>query len=143
MGGKVVNKAATAACVCLLGGCAAFASKEAVVFCQAADTVTTLHATSLGAHEVNPFVRWLLETTGPGGFIAAKITVTLLFVQIHPELSADLVRLVNGVTCGVAAHNAYVAGQLEKEGLVRPEDEAGRDDEKGPRSGRPDRAGTR
>ena len=110
----IVNKLSIAALACSLSGCAVFASKEAVVFCQAADTITTLHATSLGAREVNPFVRWLLETTGPGGFIAAKIGVTLLVIQVYPEMSADLVRLVNGVTCTVAAHNAYVAGQLEK-----------------------------
>jgi uncharacterized membrane protein len=101
-------------CVCLLSGCAVMASKEAVVFCQAADTVTTLHATSLGAEERNPFVRWLLETTGPGGFIAVKAAVALLVVQIHPEMSADLVRLVNGVTCAVAANNARVASQLSE-----------------------------
>jgi hypothetical protein len=112
----IVNKLAAAlVCGWLLGGCAVMAGQEAIVFCQGADTVTTLHATSLGAREANPFVGWLLETTGPGGFIAAKIAVTLLVVQIHPQMSADLVRLVNGVTCGVAAHNAYVAGRQEKQ----------------------------
>ena len=60
-----------------------------MVFCQAADTVTTLHATSLGAEERNPFVRWLLETTGPGGFIAVK-------------------------AAAVAANNARVASQLSE-----------------------------
>jgi hypothetical protein len=83
-------------CTFLLSGCAIFASKEALVGCQAADTTTTLHATSLGAREVNPFVHWLLETTGPGGFIAVKAAVTLLVIKVHPEMPADLVRLVNG-----------------------------------------------
>ena len=91
------------------------ASKEAAVGCQAADTLTTLHATSLGGQELNPFVRWLLEITGPIGFVSAKLAVTLLFVHLHPEMSADLVRLVNGVTCTVALHNARVARRLEKE----------------------------
>jgi hypothetical protein len=117
VGKLIVNKLL---CVWLLSGCAVMASKEAVVFCQAADTVTTLHATSLGARELNPFVGWLLETTGPGGFIAAKIAVTLLVVRVHPEMSADLVRLLNGVTCAVAAHNAHVAAKLEDLGR-RPE----------------------
>ena len=101
-------------CSSVLSGCAVMASKEAAVGCQAADTLTTLHATSLGGHELNPIVRWLLQNTGPAGFVAAKLAVTLLFVQVHPEMSADLVRLVNGVTCTVAAHNALVAGRLEK-----------------------------
>lgn len=108
-------------CVWLLSGCAVMASKEAVVFCQSADTVTTLHATSLGARELNPFVGWLLETTGPGGFIATKIAVTLLVMQVHPGMSADLVRLLNGVTCAMAAHNARVAAKLEALGR-RPEE---------------------
>jgi hypothetical protein len=117
VGKLIVN---TLLCVWLLNGCAVMASKEAVVFCQTADTVTTLHATALGAREVNPFVRWILETTGPAGFITAKIAVTLLVVQVHPEMSADLVRLLNGVTCAVAAHNAHVAAKLEDLGR-RPE----------------------
>ena len=91
------------------------ASKEAVVGCQTADTVTTLHAVSLGAEEANPFVRWLLEKTGPEGFIAAKIGVTLFVLHHYPALSADLVRVVNGVTCAIAAHNARVAHQLSRD----------------------------
>jgi hypothetical protein len=37
-------KAVIAAALILLAGCAVLESNEAVVFCQAADTVTTLHA---------------------------------------------------------------------------------------------------
>jgi hypothetical protein len=42
------------AAACLLNGCAVLSSEEAVVGCQAADVVTTLHARDLGAHEANP-----------------------------------------------------------------------------------------
>ena len=107
------------ACACLLGGCAVLSSQEAVVFCQAADAVTTLHAVDLGAREANPLVEWLLAEFGPEGFIAAKIGVTLLFLQVYPQVSSDLVTLVNAVTCGVAAHNAWVASEVE--GRIPPE----------------------
>ena len=98
---------------CLLSGCAVFASKEAVVACQAADAVTTLHAVSIGAREANPIVERLLTEFGPGGFIAAKIGVTLLVLHYYPVLPSGLVIFANGVTCAVAAHNATIAGKLE------------------------------
>lgn len=123
MGDVIVNtlspKVLTLACACLLSGCAVLASEEAVVFCQAADAVTTLHAVDLGAREANPLVEWMLKEFGPEGFIAAKIGVTLLFLQVYPQLSSDLVTLVNAVTCGVAAHNAWVASEVE--GRIPPE----------------------
>jgi hypothetical protein len=106
----IVNTVVT--CV-LCTGCAVLETRGAVVACQAADTATTLHAVSLGAREANPVVEWLLETTGPGGFIAAKVAVTLLFLKYYPDISSDLVILVNGLTCGVAAHNLYVIYKLE------------------------------
>jgi len=98
----------------LLAGCAVLETKGAVVGCQAADSATTLHAVSLGAQEANPVVRWLLDTLGPGGFIAAKVSVTLLLLHHYPELSSNLVVFVNGVTCAVAAHNLRVASQLSE-----------------------------
>ena len=100
--------------LCLLAGCAVLETKGAVVGCQAADTATTLHALSLGAREANPVVQWLLDTFGPTGFIAAKVGVTLLFLHYYPEISSDVVILVNGVTCAVAAHNLRVASQLSE-----------------------------
>ncbi len=103
------------AAAALVGGCAVLESKAAVVGCQTADTVTTLHALDLGAREANPVVEWLLKEFGPGGFIAVKIGVTLLFLQVYPEISSDLVILVNGVTCAVAARNAVIAGKLERD----------------------------
>ena len=63
------------ACASMLGGCAALASEAAVVGCQVADTVTTLRAVELGGREANPVVKWLLEKSGPGGFMAAKAGV--------------------------------------------------------------------
>ena len=102
------------ACACLVGGCAVLSSKEAIVFCQAVDTTTTLHAVDLGAREMNPIVNWLLTNYGSTAFIAAKIAVTLLVVKAYPELSSDLVAVLNGVTCAVAATNARIAGELEK-----------------------------
>ena len=56
----------------------------------------------------------VLETFGPGGFIAAKVGVTLLFLHYYPDISSDVVILVNGVTCAVAAHNLRVASQLPR-----------------------------
>lgn len=88
------------------------ASKEAFVGCQVADTVTTLHALDLGAREANPVVERLLENFGPGGFIAAKIAVTLLFLQVYPDISSTVVVALNAVTCGVALRNAHIAGEL-------------------------------
>jgi hypothetical protein len=109
----MVNTLLALACILPLGGCAVLETRGAVVACQAADTTTTLYAVSRGAREANPVVEWLLEKTGPGGFIAAKIAVTLLFLKYYPDISSDLVILLNGVTCGVAAHNARVISQLE------------------------------
>jgi len=40
--------------------------------------------------------------------------VTLLVLHYYPVLSSDLVIFVNGLTCGVAAHNLWVASQLER-----------------------------
>jgi hypothetical protein len=108
----MVNTLLALACALPLSGCAVLETRGAVVACQAADTATTLHAVSIGAREANPVVAWLLENTGPGGFIAAKIAVTLLFLKYYPEISTDLVILVNAVTCGVAAHNARVIYRL-------------------------------
>jgi hypothetical protein len=102
------------ASACLPSGCAVLESEAAVVYCQAADAVTTLHARDLGGREANPFVERLFGEFGAGGFIAAKIGVTLLVLHYYPDLSSDLVILVNGVTCAVAAHNALVASELER-----------------------------
>jgi hypothetical protein len=112
-------KALIAATVVVLAGCAVLESREAVVFCQAADTVTTFHALDLGAREANPFVDRLLTNLGPGGFIAAKIAVTLAVLHYYPDLSSDLVIVINAATCAVAAHNAYVASQLERQPSAR------------------------
>src|SRR5687768_7559364 len=109
----MVNTLLALACALPLSGCAVLETRGAVVACQAADTATTLHAVSIGAREANPVVGWLLENTGPGGFIAAKVAVTLLFLKYYPEISSDVVILVNAVTCGVAAHNARVIDQLD------------------------------
>jgi uncharacterized protein DUF5658 len=81
---------------------------------QAADAATTLHAVELGAREMNPFVDWLLTNYGSATFIAAKFAVTLPVVRAYPDLSSDLVAVLNGVTCAVAANNARIAGELEK-----------------------------
>jgi hypothetical protein len=109
-----VNTLLALACVLPLAGCAVLESRGAIVACQAADTATTLHAVSVGAREANPVVEWMLEHTGSSGFIAAKIAVTLLFLKYYPDISSDLVILVNGLTCGVAAHNAHVIYKLRE-----------------------------
>ena len=93
------------------------ATKEAVVGCQTADTVTTLHGISLGAKEANPIVAWIMEKSGTPGFIAVKAGVTLLVIYHYPAISADLLALANGLTCAAAAHNMRVANQLSR----RPE----------------------
>jgi Domain of unknown function (DUF5658) len=108
------------ACASMLSGCAALASEAAVVGCQAADTVTTLRAVELGAREANPVVEWLIENLGPGGFMAAKASATALLLSVYPDVPSGLVMLLNGVTCAVAAHNARIVVQLERE---RPADD--------------------
>jgi hypothetical protein len=85
-----------------------------VVACQAADTVTTLQALDAGAREMNPVVRYLIEEFGPEGFVAAKIGVTLLVLHYYPVISSDVIVLINGLTCGVAAHNAWVTYQMKR-----------------------------
>ena len=109
----VVNTLLALACALTLSGCAVLESKGAIVACQAADATTTLYAVSNGAQEANPVVDWLLEHWGSTGFIATKVAVTLLFLKYYPDISSDLVILVNGLTCGAAAHNAYVIYKLE------------------------------
>lgn len=89
-------------------------SREAVVGCQAADTVTTLHGLSLGAREANPIVAWIMEKSGTPGFIAVKAGVTLLVLYHYPAISADLLAVANGVTCAAAAHNMRVAEKLRR-----------------------------
>jgi hypothetical protein len=98
----------------MLGGCAALASEAAVVGCQVADTVTTLRALELGGREANPVVDWLIEKTGPGGFMAVKAGATALFLAVYPDVPSGVVMLVNGVTCAVAAHNARIVSRLER-----------------------------
>lgn len=110
----LVNTLLALACLLPAGGCAVLETPGAVVACQAADTATTLYAVSIGGREANPVVEWLLDNAGPGGFIAAKIAVTLLFLKYYPDISSDLVILVNGLTCGVAAHNARVIYKLKE-----------------------------
>jgi hypothetical protein len=102
--------------VCALNGCALLASKEAVVGCQTADTVTTLHGLSLGAQEANPIVAWIMEKSGTPGFIAVKAGVTLLVLYHYPAISADLLAAANGITCAAAAHNMRVAEKLTPKG---------------------------
>ena len=87
-------------------------SRGAVVGCQAADTVTTLHGISLGAKEANPIVAWIMEKSGTPGFIAVKVGVTLVVLYHYPVISSDLLAVANGVTCAAAAHNMRVANQL-------------------------------
>ncbi len=103
------------AAACLLAGCNTLASREAVVGCQAADTVTTLHGLSAGAREANPLVAKLIQNYGTEGFAAAKAGVTLLMLYYYPALSRDLVATLDGLSCGVAAHNALTARRLAKE----------------------------
>jgi len=111
---NVNPKALVLACACLVGGCAVLSSQEAIVFCQAADATTTLHAVNLGAREMNPVVDWMLTNYGATAFIAAKIAVSVLLLKVYPEVSSDLIAVLNGLTCAVAANNARVAGELEK-----------------------------
>ena len=110
----LVNTLLAVACTLPMAGCGVLETKGALVACQAADTATTLYAVSIGAREANPVVNWILEKTGPGGFIAAKIAVTLLFLKYYPEISTDAVILVNALTCGVAAHNARVIYKMKE-----------------------------
>ena len=106
--------------VLVLSGCTLLATKEAVVGCQTADTVSTLHGISLGAKEANPFVAWIMEKSGTPGFVAVKAGVTLLVLHHYPVIAADLLAVANGITCAAAAHNMRVANQLSRR-LEEPE----------------------
>jgi hypothetical protein len=65
-----------------------------------------------GARELNPVVAAIFAALGPGGFIAAKLGVTLIVLRHHAELSSGLLATVNVVTCAAAAHNVAVARKL-------------------------------
>ncbi|HEX4927242.1 MAG TPA: DUF5658 family protein [Burkholderiales bacterium] len=80
-----------------------------------ADTATTLEGIHRGAKEVNPMVDSLLAAVGPAGFVAIKAGVTLVVLEHYAEVSQALLATLNGATCAVAAHNAYVIGQLPRQ----------------------------
>jgi hypothetical protein len=40
--------------------------------------------------------------------------VTLLVVKAYPDLSSDLVAVLNGLTCALAANNARIARQVSE-----------------------------
>ena len=101
--------------MCLLAGCAALGSRGTFVACQAADTATTLHATSLGAEELNPIVAAVLSALGPGGFIAAKAGATVVLLHYYGEVSSTFFAVASGVTCAVAVNNARIARNLSAE----------------------------
>jgi len=67
-----------------------------------------------GGRELNPIVAAVLEALGPGGFIAAKLGVTLVLLRHHAELSTGLLASVNLITCAAAANNAVVASKLRR-----------------------------
>ena len=41
-----------------------------------------------------------------------KVGVTLMVLHYYPVLSRDLLATADGLTCGVAAHNAWTARKL-------------------------------
>ncbi len=83
-----------------------------VVACQAADTHTTVEGLGRGAREVNPIVAGIIAAGGIAAFIATKIGVTLVILHYHSEISTGVLATANVLTCGVAAHNAYVLHKL-------------------------------
>ena len=113
-------RAALLLAVISLAGCSVLEKRGAVVGCQAADTATTLHGLELGAKEANPVVARLLDRFGPQGFIAVKTGVTLLVLHHYAAISPDLLAVLNGLTCGVAAHNANVASRLQRRAREAP-----------------------
>lgn len=90
--------------VVMLSGCASFAKPEAVIGCQAADTVTTIAALHGGASEANPIVAGIIKSAGYFGLIVFKIAITLLLLNYadeHPEA----VGFGTAITCGAAVNN--------------------------------------
>lgn len=90
--------------VVMLSGCASFAKPEAVIGCQAADTVTTIAALHGGATEANPIVAGIIKSSGYFGLIVFKVAVTLLLLHYaddHPEA----VGAGTAITCGAAVNN--------------------------------------
>ena len=83
-----------------------------VVGCQAADTWTTVEGLERGAREVNPIVAGIIAAGGITAFVATKVSVTLLILKYHADISTGLLATANVVTCGVAAHNANVLQKL-------------------------------
>jgi hypothetical protein len=95
-------------------GCTTLASKPAVIGCQAADTATTVEGLDRGGRELNPIVAGIIAVGGMPAFVATKIGVTAVIVHYHSEISTGVLAAADVVTCGVAAHNAYVLNKLPR-----------------------------
>ena len=92
-----------------LAGCVVFASDEAVIGCQVADTITTVAALERGAVEANPLMERLLDSFGLPGFVLAKIAITwalVWYMKPEPGSGAEAGRAaVSGLTCAAAINN--------------------------------------
>jgi hypothetical protein len=105
--------------IALLAGCSTLASRGAWVGCQAADTGSTVYALDHGGRELNPVVGAIIGAFGTVGFIAAKTGITLLVLHEYAEVPRDLMATASGLTCAVAAHNAWVTRKLGAEPKTR------------------------
>ncbi len=101
--------------ICLLlaslAGCATvgdtLSDKRTFALCKAADVGTTIAALNTGSfHETNPLMKALMG--GAHGF-APFIAVSAAYVALVWWLDNPKATMVaSGITCGVAAHNAWV-----------------------------------
>lgn len=93
----------------LVSGCAYTGSKTATVFCQAADTYTTVRALDLGAKEANP-----LLGQDPERIVAIKAGITGFLLWKHDEIGPKANTFINALTCGAAAHNLGVIREQKR-----------------------------
>jgi hypothetical protein len=84
---------------------------------QALDVHSTMKATSLGAHEANPFMKG--AASNPGALIAVKAGVTGASIYLceklwkrNPAGAIAVMAIMTGVNAAVVAHNYKVARQL-------------------------------
>ena len=91
-----------------LCGCSTIASKEAIIGCQAADTLTTVHGVTHPAPQANPLMAGIINSFGIAGFVAFKAALTYFLVTRHDDIPVTALATVNVITCGAAVNNLLV-----------------------------------
>jgi hypothetical protein len=105
-----MKKLAAAVLVFALAGCAelkAVSESEATfIACKSADVITTAVGLNSGRFvEANPLLKFVI---GPHNIFPLIGFSIAMWALIHYVNSPKVNMAVNGITCGVAAHNAFV-----------------------------------